>query len=72
MQIIKLYKYKRANGGVTVSPVKPSREYKEMCRIVADEGMLLKKGDVLTSCADVDSTEGWTEVEDAEMQDDEK
>lgn len=66
MQIKKLYKYKRVNGGVTVSPVKPSREYTEMYRLVADEGMLLKKGDVLTSCADVDNTAGWVEIEDTE------
>ena len=64
MQIIDLYKYTRPDGGVSVSPVKPEGEYAPMYRLVADEGMALTKdGEHLTSCADVNSTEGWYEVE---------
>ena len=64
MQIINLYKYTRPDGGVTVSPVRPEGEYEPMYRLVADEGMALTKdGENLTSCADVNSTEGWYEVE---------
>lgn len=66
MQIINLYKYTRKDGGTTVSPVKPDCEYAEMFRIVADEGKALVKGDILTSCADVDSVEGWEEIDDPE------
>lgn len=66
MQIINLYKYIRKDGGTTVSPVKPDCEYTEMFRIVADEGKVLVKGDILTSCTDVDSTEGWEEIDDPE------
>lgn len=63
MQIVKLYKYTREGGGVTVSPVKPDCEYTDMVRLIADEGKLLVKGDVTTTCADVDSAEGWTEID---------
>ena len=63
MQIINLYRYTRPDGGVTVSPVKPEGEYEPMYRLVADEGMALTKdGENLTSCADVESVEGWYEV----------
>lgn len=65
MQIIKLYKYERADGGVTVSPVKPDCEYTEMVRLVADEGKVLTMdGEDFTSCVDTDSAEGWYEVDD--------
>ena len=67
MQIINLYRYTRPDGGVSVSPVKPEGEYQPMYRLVADEGMALTKdGENLTSCTDVESTEGWYEVEAAE------
>ena len=67
MQIINLYRYTRPDGGVSVSPVKPEGEYKPMYRLVAEEGMALTKdGENLTSCADVESTESWYEVEAAE------
>ena len=64
MQTINLYRYTRPDGGVTVSPVRPEGEYEPMYRLVADEGMALTKdGENLTSCADVESVEGWYEVE---------
>lgn len=64
MQIVKLYRYTRPNGGVTVSPVKPEGEYTEAYRLVADEGMALTKDGVdLTTCTDADDMEGWYEVE---------
>ena len=67
MQTINLYRYTRPDGGVTVSPVKPEGEYESMYRLVADEGMALTKdGENLTSCADVESVEGWYEVESTE------
>lgn len=64
MTIITLYKYIRENGGTTVSPDKPNCEYTEMFRLVADEGMMLTQdGEELYGVVDVDSTEGWYEVE---------
>lgn len=63
MKIVSLYKYIRADGGTTVSPVKPNAEYTEMFRLIADEGKELMNGDIRTLCVDVESTEGWIEVE---------
>lgn len=66
MQIKPLYRYVRHDGGVTVSPNKPDCEYTEMYRLIADEGMILQKGDELTPCVDTDSTEGWEEIIDVD------
>lgn len=63
MQIIPLYRYERADGGTTISPVKPDCEYTEMVRLVADEGKeLTKDGDNFTSCVDTENSDGWYEV----------
>lgn len=64
MQIINLYKYHRADGGVTVSPIKPEGGYTEMYRLIADEGKALTNGEIITSCVDTESVEGWSEVDD--------
>jgi hypothetical protein len=63
MQKITLYKYKRADGGTSVSPIKPDTEYTEMFRLVADEGKVLVNGDITTTCTDVEIVEGWEEIE---------
>lgn len=63
MQPIPLYKYKRADGGVTVSPNEPDVEYTEMYRLVADEGKLWTNGVIYTTCKDVESVEGWREID---------
>lgn len=63
MQIMPLYKYKRKKGGTTVSPIKPDCEYTEMYRLVADEGKAITNGDVITTCADVVSVDGWVEID---------
>ena len=67
MQKIKLYRYERPDGGVSVSPEAPAGEYTLMCRLVADEGMALTKDGLhLAACVDVESDEGWYEVKAAE------
>jgi hypothetical protein len=64
MQTIMLYKYIREGGGVTVSPVKPNVEYTEMYRLVADDGKVLTQdGENFTICVDVESVDGWDEVD---------
>lgn len=63
MQIIPLYKYEREDGGITVSPTKPECEYTEMYRLVADEGKTLTNGETITPCIDVESVEGWSEID---------
>lgn len=68
MQIIPLYKYERPEGGVTISPVKPENTpFTGEVRLVADEGKALTKdGVLLTSCVDVETAEGWYEVDNPE------
>lgn len=65
MQIRTLYKTVRTDDGVTVSPNRPeSGEYTEMLRLIADEGKLLTQdGEVTCPCADIESAEGWYEVD---------
>ena len=72
MQIITLYKYKRADGGTTISPVKPEGEYTEMVRLVADEGKVLTRdGENFTTCVDTETADRWTEIDDPTLPDDE-
>lgn len=64
MQTITLYRYTREDGGVTVSPEKPTGEYTTLYRLVADEGKALTQdGETFTPCVDVDDVGGWYEVE---------
>ena len=67
MQTINLYKYTRLDGGTTISPVKPDTEYTEMVRLVADEGKVLTNGKTFTICTDVESADGWSEVDDSNL-----
>ena len=70
MRKIKLYRFKRENGGITVSPNKPNGEYTELFRIVADEGKGFDIGQtdkdgkpIYAKCLDVDNPEAYTEVD---------
>ena len=59
-----LYRTTRSDGGIDVSPNKPIEgDYTETYRLIADEGMVLVKGDVRTMCIDTDTTDGWVETE---------
>ena len=66
MQIVKLYRYNREEGAVTVSPNEPDTEYTVLCRIVADNGYVLTNGEIMTPCIDCEQEEVnlWTEIED--------
>ena len=70
MQIKTLYRYKRADGGITVTPDKPEGiESSEKFRLIADEGkMLTTDGKNLSPCVDVDNVAGWYEVSDPEAE----
>lgn len=69
MQTIPLYRYARPDGGTTVSTVKPSVDYTELFRLVADEGYTLTNGEATTACTDTDYPDNWTEIEDTETVD---
>lgn len=63
MQIKALYKYTRADGGITVSPNKPDCEYTIKYRLIADEGKVLTDGETMTSCTDTEDVSKWEEVD---------
>ena len=66
-----LYKFKRDNGGVTVSPNKPDVSYTLCYRLIADERKALTlDGTDLHDVVDTDSVDGWYEV-DKPIEDDE-
>lgn len=61
MQKITLYRYVRADGGVTVSPVKPDGEYTVLYRLIADEGHTITDGVKHVECVDTEDPEAWDE-----------
>lgn len=63
MQVKPLYKYTRDDGGTTVSLDEPDRPYTVLFRVVADEGKLVTDGAIQAPCIDVESTEGWVEID---------
>lgn len=64
MIVKELYCYEREEGKVTVSTEKPEGDYSLRFRLIADEDkVLIKDGENFTTCIDVDSTEGWYEVD---------
>jgi hypothetical protein len=59
-----LYKFKRADGGTTVSPNKPDGEYTDMVRIIADEGKVVTKDGInFFSVIDDDSANNYYEID---------
>ena len=63
MQTVILYRFKRADGGYSVSPNRPEGEYETRVRLIADEGKALTDGKVVTQCTDAESADGWTEID---------
>ena len=61
--IIVLYRYIRPDGGTTVGPYKPTVEYTQLYRLVANDGYVLYyNGEYYgASVLDVDSLIGWTQ-----------
>lgn len=65
MKKVTLYRYTREDGGVTVTPSRPKTAgYTIKYRLIADEGMTLTNGETTTTCVDVDSVAGWSEIVD--------
>lgn len=64
MTIRTLYKYKRLDGGVTVSVNQPDVSYDVMYRIIADNGKLVtRNGNDDYSVIDTDYDYGWYEID---------
>lgn len=63
MRIKPLYRYRRADGRVVDSPIKPEAEYTTRVRMIASEGKVLTKDGVkFYPMKDDDSDAGWYEV----------
>lgn len=62
MTVRTVYRFVRADGGVTVSPRKPDCEYTLLSRLIADEGCVITDGADFFDCIDVASPEGYSEV----------
>lgn len=62
MQKITLYRYKRDDGGVTISPVQPDGEYTVLYRLVAEDGYTLTDGNTTAGCVDTDNPDVWKEI----------
>ena len=59
-----LYRYLREDGGYTVSPVKPEgTAFTKRYRLIADEGMAITDGEIVTEVIDVKSYAGWRDCE---------
>ena len=64
MIVKKLYRYKRADGGVTISPIKPDNtDYEITHSLIAYTCMELLRNDIHTICVDTDDIEDWIEIE---------
>ena len=67
MKIKLSYRFLREDGGIIESPDKPDREnYTIRFRLIASDGKLLTDGTTETYCIDVDSADGWSEIDDPE------
>lgn len=66
-----LYRFTREDGGTTVSPNKPECEYTELVRLIADDGKVLTQdGENIFCVIDVDSADGWYEIDEPEEESD--
>ena len=63
MQTVILYRFRREDGGYSVSTNRPEGEYETRVRLIADEGKALTDGKVVTQCTDAESADGWTEID---------
>ena len=72
MEIRKLYRYKRKDGGVMVSPNAPESNMENestLYRIIAADGMLVTQdGEHKYPAIDTEDNTGWYEVEDPDWQ----
>ena len=63
MRKIPLYRVRRENGGIDITPVRPdSGEYETLYRLIADEGKTLFNGAEKIACIDTNDLSKWTET----------
>ena len=63
-----LYRVTRSDGGIDVTPNKPTDgTFTETYRLIADEGMILTDGNNSYGCIDTDVPENYTEIVDGDF-----
>lgn len=63
-----LYRVKRNDGGIDVTPNKPNHnDYTETYRLIADDGMALTDGVVTCGCVDTDEPSKYMEIIDEDF-----
>lgn len=64
MTIKNLYSYLEPDGSLTVTTIQRNPEDEPSgVRLIADEGKILVKGEIETTCIDTDTPEGWEEID---------
>ena len=64
MKTVNLYKYIDTNGTVVTPHARNEEDTPDSYRLIADEGKILKNGEILTYCVDTHTTDGWEEIDD--------
>ena len=64
MRTVNLYKYVETNGIVVTPHARNEEDTPDSYRLIADEGKILKNGEILTYCVDTHTTDGWEEIDD--------
>ena len=64
MRTVNLYKYVETNGTVVMPHARNEEDIPNSYRLIADEGKILKNGEILTYCVDTHTTDGWEEIDD--------
>lgn len=64
MQKKTLYRIAREDGGTTVTPNKPTGDYTETYRLIAEDGNVLTDGTNYYVCIDTDTPEQYEEIND--------
>jgi hypothetical protein len=58
-----IYRYIREDGGITDSLIQPDCEYTLRYRLIADDGKVYTNGEITITVLDVDSIEGWHQID---------
>lgn len=64
MQIVNLYRYVETNGTVVTPHARNEEDTPDSYRLIADDGKILKNGDILTYCIDTHTINDWIEIDD--------
>lgn len=64
MKTVTLYRIINTDGTTVITPIEADEYDSLSYRLIADEGMILSNGEILTMCIDTDHPEEWEEIVD--------